>query len=313
MGSDLYRMIRDGAPPDWTPAMRLVAMVIADDARDPSQGPPEDGGWPWSVIRVSGYERDGVWHDGITERSGMSRRAISRALTALARAGYEMREQAGTDREGRPMFAYSGRRALRFRVLPLKPRDGSPSTATLSSPSTAPPRASTPSTATRERLAKDGDPAREDAKSGLARLARYGDPITPVPPDTHHQVVNGPLEGPRPHARETADLDGRAEGAPAAPRPDDDDDSETKPGRPERWGRGYGWCAACDRWVSVRLAGGLLVPHGWDGECPGSRQPPAEPVPCAGCGRTGLMLTAVEGLCSACLKDRKRRRSAGTP
>ena len=40
MGSDLYRMIRDGAPPDWTPAMRLVAMVIADDARDPSQGPP---------------------------------------------------------------------------------------------------------------------------------------------------------------------------------------------------------------------------------------------------------------------------------
>ena len=41
MGYELYRMIRDGAPPSWTPVMRLVAMVIADDARlDPSQGLP---------------------------------------------------------------------------------------------------------------------------------------------------------------------------------------------------------------------------------------------------------------------------------
>ena len=41
MGHELYRMIRDGAPPDWSPLMRLVAMVIADDARpDPSQGAP---------------------------------------------------------------------------------------------------------------------------------------------------------------------------------------------------------------------------------------------------------------------------------
>ena len=54
MGYELYRMIRDGAPESWTPPMRLVAGVIADDARDPSQGMPGDGGWPVSVIRVRG-------------------------------------------------------------------------------------------------------------------------------------------------------------------------------------------------------------------------------------------------------------------
>jgi hypothetical protein len=117
MGSELYRMIRDGAPASWTAAMRLVAWTIADDARDPSQGPPDDGGWPWSKIRLHGNADDGEWHDGLTERTGMSERAISRALTDLARAGYEMREQIGTDRRGRPVFTITGRRALRFRVL----------------------------------------------------------------------------------------------------------------------------------------------------------------------------------------------------
>ena len=54
MGHELYRMIRDGAPPCWTPAMRFVAGVIADDALDPSQGPPGDGGLPRSAIPIRG-------------------------------------------------------------------------------------------------------------------------------------------------------------------------------------------------------------------------------------------------------------------
>ena len=138
MGHELYRMIRDGAPASWTAAMRMVAMVVADDARDPSQGPPGDGGWPRSKIRVrGGYGRNGEWYDGLAERTGMSERAISRALTALARAGYEMREEVGTDQRGRPVFTYAGRRALKFRVPPLTPRTSPPSTATLSPPSTA--------------------------------------------------------------------------------------------------------------------------------------------------------------------------------
>ena len=136
MGHELYRMIRDGAPAGWTAVMRLVAGVIADDARDPSQGPPGDDGWPRSAIPVRGSHRKGEWRDGLTERTGMSERAISRALTDLARAGYEMREQVDTDKRGRPVFAYPGR-ALRFRVPLLAPRPCPPDPATISPPSTA--------------------------------------------------------------------------------------------------------------------------------------------------------------------------------
>ena len=136
MGHELYRMILDGAPASWTAPMRLVAGVIADDARDPSQGPPGDGGWPRSAIPVRGSHRKGEWRDGLTERTGMSERAISRALSDLARAGYEMREQVDTDKRGRPVFAYPGH-ATRFRVPLLAPRPCPPSTATISPPSTA--------------------------------------------------------------------------------------------------------------------------------------------------------------------------------
>ena len=51
----------------------------------------------------------------------MSERAISRVLSDLASAGYEMREQVDTDKRGRPVFAYPGRR-MRFRVPLLPPR-----------------------------------------------------------------------------------------------------------------------------------------------------------------------------------------------
>src|SRR5437773_12129403 len=96
MGHELYRMIRDGAPPGWTAPMRLVAMVIADDARDPQQGVPEDGSWPWSKIPVCGCWRGSKWRDGIAERTGMSEHMIRCALAGLAAAGYEMRQQIAT-------------------------------------------------------------------------------------------------------------------------------------------------------------------------------------------------------------------------
>ena len=136
MGTELHRMIRDGAPETWTPLMRLVAGTIADDAEDPRQrekrlqrgqrNPGDDDGWPWSVIPVRGRAaRNGRWHDGLTERTGMSPRAIRRVLAELSAADYEMREQIDTDKRGRPVFAYPGR-ATRFRVPPLKPRDPPP-------------------------------------------------------------------------------------------------------------------------------------------------------------------------------------------
>ncbi len=122
MGHELYRMIRDGAPSSWSPLMRLVAETIADDARDPSQGMPEDGGLPWSALPVVGCWRRGDWFDSLTERCGMSERAISRTLSDLAEAGYELREQIGTDKRGKPVFAHKGT-ALRFRVPRLAPRE----------------------------------------------------------------------------------------------------------------------------------------------------------------------------------------------
>jgi hypothetical protein len=134
MGHELNRMIRDGAPASWTGAMRLVAMVIADDARpDPSQGAPPDGGWPLSKIRIHGHRSDdGQWYDGLVERTGYSERTISRILTELAGAGYEMREPIGADKHGRRVFAYPWR-SRRYRVPPLPPRS-TPDPATYSTP-----------------------------------------------------------------------------------------------------------------------------------------------------------------------------------
>jgi hypothetical protein len=211
MGGDLYRMIRDGAPESWTPLMRLVAGVIADAARDPRQGLPDDGGWPWSDIPIRGSRaKTGKWKDGLTERTGMSARAISRILTELARADYELREQIGTDKRGRPVFAYPGR-AIRFRVPPLKPRDPPPDTATTSPPDTAttsppdtatissPDTATIPASARRPKVARNGTEGRQN------RHGRPPNPASPIlpgisqrDPTPHPQVVNSPLEGVRP-------------------------------------------------------------------------------------------------------------------
>ncbi|HEY2691204.1 MAG TPA: helix-turn-helix domain-containing protein [Streptosporangiaceae bacterium] len=88
---------------------------------------------------------------------------------------------------------------------------------------------------------------------------------------------------------QSADLDGGAEGAPAPVR--------------DRPGPGYGLCPECRDWYVVKATGGRLGRHnadtggGWS-SCPGRE--PAEPVPCAGCGRTGVALTGYAGLCYAC-------------
>ena len=201
MGHELYRMIRDGAPASWTPAMRMVAMVIADDALDPSQHEPADGGWPRSAIRVRGgrsRSHGGEWYDGITERTGMSERAISRALTALARADFEMREQIGTDKRRRPVFAYPGR-TPRFRVPPLTARGSPPGTATSEARQVRRPSEARQVRRPRK-VAKYGDHgsppnmASKVAKSGELQTL-LPNPSNPTSPDL--QVVNSNLEGDR--------------------------------------------------------------------------------------------------------------------
>jgi hypothetical protein len=303
MGHELYRMIRDGAPESWTPLMRMVAKEIADDARpDPSQGLPPDGGWPQSKILLTGRWAAGEWWDGLTERTGLSVRAISRALTELARADYEMREQIGTDKRGRPVFALPGRRRMTFRVPLLSPRK-TPDPATHSTPDPATHSTPDPATYSTPDPATSGARAREVAESGsgLGRQIRhestpevatlYPLPIPPIPSPAV-QVVDSSLE---PRTREVADLDGQM---------DDFDSRETRP----RPGPGYGLCTECREWISVQ-GHGLLARHGlrkhW---CHGSRHEPVEPVPCVGCGETGVALSAFAGLCKAC-----RAIGAGTP
>jgi hypothetical protein len=71
---------------------------------------------------------------------------------------------------------------------------------------------------------------------------------------------------------------------------------------------GFGQCPSCGQQARIR-AGGTLAPHqppGGAGTCPGSGGQPAQPVPCTGCGRTGLALYH-GGRCSVC-RDR-----AGAP
>lgn len=201
MGSELYRMVRDGAPPEWTLAMRMVAWVIADDARDPSQGLPEDGGWPWSVIEMSRYrDSKGEWRDGLTERAGLSAHTVRHALAGLGKAGYEMREQV-TDRDGKPVFDRLGRpvfayhtHAVRYCVPPLKPRESPTDSVDLTAAEGPPNRV----TKGRAKVRRSGH---EGPLNQSRRSADSADPISPglpiVSPASQSSVVNSNLEGGR--------------------------------------------------------------------------------------------------------------------
>jgi hypothetical protein len=345
MGHELSRMIRDGAPESWTPLMRLLAMVIADDALDPSQGLPPDGGWPLSRIRLHGHHADdGRWYDGLAERTGMSERVISRVLGDLARAGYEMREQIGTDRHGRPVFAYPWR-ARRFRVLPLQPRKppdrevitNTTETATFTrldsyrppdSASYSPPDPVTysppdPVTYSPPDPVTTAEQGPQVATSGGVgdqnwRPSRSPDPVAPYPfplpnPDSSRRTTRTGSSGPA--TVTAADLNGQAEGAQdAAPGPAPGGrarlPSGLLPGQPaDRPGTGQ--CPACCRWVSL-VGMGLTKPHpdfDTGQPCPGRGQPPVTPVPCLHCGRTGQRLWSLDGLCKDCRQDL----TAGSP
>jgi hypothetical protein len=273
MGYELYRMIRDGAPASWTAAMWLVAATIADDARDPRQpGPDDDDGLPWSAITIRGERKKGKWHDGLVQRTGLSERSISRALTDLARSGYEMREEAATDKHGRPVFAYPGRRP-RFRVPPLKPRDEpidapggrSPDTSTIRSPDTSATRS--PDTSTIRSPDTSTTSAPKVARNGTeGRQIRSG-----RSPDTSTQSPHSP-----PTVKPSSSSTGSQQLPGRGPRGgQDDDDSETR-SAPEP-GPQRATCGVCGG-TRYRLDGdGLLPVHGpRHSRCKGSGHPPAE-------------------------------------
>ena len=113
--------------------------------------------------------------------------------------------------------------------------------------------------------------------------------------------------------REAPRLNGRAEGAWSG-QPDDDDfpDYETRPRRSP----GLGQCTACGEWFVAAAEGRInrhtgTRPDGSYGTCPGTGQPPVRPVRCTGCGRTGLALASLTGMCSACTRERKETEAEG--
>jgi hypothetical protein len=89
VGYKLYREIRDIMPADWTPAERLVAGIIADDANE--------------LTRISYIDRRLLCH-----RAGLTAAGLKRVLQRLASRGYEFRISAGPGRDGRPVYSARG-------------------------------------------------------------------------------------------------------------------------------------------------------------------------------------------------------------
>jgi len=123
----LREMIRDGAPSIWTKDMVHVAKEIAADARDVEIKRLRAGEAAHSTVPITGAFVRGEWRDGLAERCCMSERAVSRVLTELARAGYEMRVQIGVAKNGEPVYAAKGHAvAFTVRYLPPRPKPQSP-------------------------------------------------------------------------------------------------------------------------------------------------------------------------------------------
>jgi hypothetical protein len=86
VGYKLYREVRDFAPADWTVSERLVAWVIADDARDETRQ---------SFIESA----------LLCARTGLSERGLRGALQRLSERGYEFRVSHGKGSDGREVYA----------------------------------------------------------------------------------------------------------------------------------------------------------------------------------------------------------------
>ncbi|MEU8334841.1 helix-turn-helix domain-containing protein [Micromonospora tulbaghiae] len=93
MGVKLLAEVLDHAPADWTPAERLFIAVLAEKARDHTRR-----SWPGQAT--------------ITRRTGLKPDSVTRLCHRLAAKGWELREQQGVDRAGKPIFAYRGHAAV---------------------------------------------------------------------------------------------------------------------------------------------------------------------------------------------------------
>lgn len=86
MGYKLYREVRDYAPQDWTSGELVVALMIADDARD-------DARKSW------------IYPCELARRCRMGERNVRKNLEKLAARGYEFRVGHGCGKDGREVYA----------------------------------------------------------------------------------------------------------------------------------------------------------------------------------------------------------------
>jgi hypothetical protein len=86
VGFRLYREIRDFAPDDWTPGELIVALMIADDARDDTRA-------SWIPLPL------------LCQRTRLKPSTVRELLGRLGARGYEFRVIHGYGKDGRPVFA----------------------------------------------------------------------------------------------------------------------------------------------------------------------------------------------------------------
>jgi hypothetical protein len=89
VGYKLYREVRDFAPAKWTASMRLVALMIADAAKEESR------------IAI-------IARPLLRARTGLRENGLRDALYHLAKDGYEFRIPRGKDKRGQPVYAARG-------------------------------------------------------------------------------------------------------------------------------------------------------------------------------------------------------------
>lgn len=93
MGYVLRRWLRDQLPPECSSGERLVALELADAANDETRRC-----WPST--------------EELAQWTGLAPKTVSEMLRRLALRGWEFRVELGKDKQGRPVFAYAGKKTV---------------------------------------------------------------------------------------------------------------------------------------------------------------------------------------------------------
>jgi hypothetical protein len=91
VGYKLYRQIRDFAPQDWTSGELVIAIMIADSANEETR-------------------RSYIDNADLCRRARMTDRGVRKALERLLERGFDFRVSRGKGKDGKEMYALSGKR-----------------------------------------------------------------------------------------------------------------------------------------------------------------------------------------------------------